>query len=101
MSGDRELKGRLDALGDRLGIGSSAVREALVRLRVLEADMQSGSPLRTIVRVGAEPQMCSTQAERLGHLFTGSPGDSLSQLLPTPRVSMRRKHRMSFRPTSQ
>jgi len=66
MSGDRELKGRLDALGDRLGIGSSAVREALVRLRVLEADMQSGSPFRRIARVGAEPQMCSTQAERLG-----------------------------------
>jgi hypothetical protein len=27
-------------LGDRLGIGSSAVRGALVRIRVLEADMQ-------------------------------------------------------------
>lgn len=40
MSVGRELKGSLDALGDGLGIGSSAVRGSLVRLGVLEADMQ-------------------------------------------------------------
>jgi hypothetical protein len=101
MPGDREIRGQLDALGDRLEIGSSAVCGGLVRLRALEADMQPGSPLRTIARVGAEPQMCRTQAERLGHLSTGSSGDSLSQILPTPRPSMRSKHRMSFRSTSQ
>jgi len=46
------------------------------------------------------PQMSCTQAERLRHLSTRSPGDSLSQVLPPPRVSMSSRHRMSFRTTS-